>query len=174
MISDRVIDCRKTVRSFAIAISGVGAVPVPFSDFFIMTPLQCIMVMVLARKYERNITFNTAGELVAAITGGFLGKKLCSALIKFIPIVGRMITIPFAYCWTFALGEMAILYFEKNCNISPENLRDGFEKAKENAEKDYVNRKISPDDAMEILNKYLTEEEYKDIKERLKKGKNKL
>jgi uncharacterized protein (DUF697 family) len=167
MINDRIIECRKIIQSYAIAIAGIAAIPVPFSDFFLITPLQCAMIVTIAGKYDRKITFHTARELIVTITGGLLGRQICSTLIKFIPLIGNMISVPFAYGWTFGIGEMAILYFETHGKVTSKDLRDGFDKIRKDAEKSYSEKKSNPDDALESIREYMSEEEYSKFKNRI-------
>jgi len=134
-----------------------------------MIPLQCIMVITIGRKYDRNIDFETAKALIVTIAGGFLGRQICSTLIKLIPAVGGMISAPFSYGWTFGIGEMAILYFETQGKIKPEDLREGFKKVRENAEKRYSEEITDVDEVLEKIRSYMPEEEYLNLREKISK-----
>jgi len=164
------MESRKIIQSFAIAISGIGAIPLPFSDFYLMSPLQCFMVMAIARKYDKKINFKTARALIATAGGGFIGRQICSSLMRFIPVVGRFIAIPFAYGWTFGIGEMAILYFETDGKATEEELKETFEREKEQASSGKDGRVCNIEEALHVIENYLTEEEYSLIKDRIKTG----
>ena len=167
MMSNRIIECRQIIQSFAIAIAGIAAIPIPFSDFFLMTPLQIAMVITIAKKYDKTISYDTAKALIGTIAGGFLGRQLCSTVIRLIPVVGSMISMPFAYGWTFGIGEMTILYFETQGTAKPEDLKEGFKKVSKEAEQQYSKNKIKPDEALESIKSHLSEEEYLKIKEKI-------
>jgi uncharacterized protein (DUF697 family) len=167
MKSNRIIECRQIIQSFAIAIAGIAAIPIPFADFFLMAPLQIAMVITIAKKYNRTISYDTAKALVGTIAGGFLGRLLCSTVVKFIPFIGSMISMPFAYGWTFGIGEMAILYFETQGSATPEDLKEGFKKVSKEAEQTYSKNNIKPDEALESIKSHLSEEEYLKLKEKI-------
>ena len=86
--------------------------------------------------------------------------------MKFIPVVGRLIALPFSYGWTFGIGEMAILYFETKGEATEDELKQRFNEAKDKAEKGYPGEH-KPDEALKTIKSYLSDEEYSNIKERI-------
>ncbi len=91
--------------------------PLPLGDFFVLTPLQGMMVMHLGRVHGFEISENRAkeiiGELLVTVGWAFLAKHTIIGLYKtFLPFAGGLFSFPLVFAFTYALGRLADHYFE--------------------------------------------------------------
>ncbi len=91
--------------------------PLPLGDFFVLTPLQCLMVVHLGRVHGFEISEERAkeiiGELLMTVGWAFLAKHTIIGLYKtFLPFAGGLFSFPLVFGFTYALGRLANHYFE--------------------------------------------------------------
>ncbi len=114
---------RQKTAEDLVMLSSFGAaavtyVPIPLSDFFLVTPVQASMVMYVGRVYGRKLELSEAKEILielGAVCGvGIVAQKGFATLSKIIlPGLGGFIAGPYAFAVTYGLGQVAKRYFEK-------------------------------------------------------------
>jgi uncharacterized protein (DUF697 family) len=101
------------ISSYACAMLNVS--PVPFSDVALSLPLQTAMVVTLSHIYGKALSSRRARELalelIAATGASLLARQGIKTLL---PIVGAVLTIPAAFAANWALGRVAMVYFESD------------------------------------------------------------
>ena len=126
------------VRTIAATIgAGFSAIPnIPFADFFIITPIQALMVRAIGNIYSYKITEATAAEILTVIGGGWLGQQALLAAFRIgLPGAGGLVGSVFVYGWTYGMGKAAEVYFASNMTASKEELKRARESgAKEGGE----------------------------------------
>lgn len=131
----------RTIVGTFTAIAGlIGAEPIPFADFPILTGIQGLMIVVIGFIADKEINTKTASEFIAALginVGiGLLVREGVRAAVRFIPGAGLAVSGAVAGAVTYGIGQAAIAYFLENKNI------DQAKEAYKNANKEYKNEDI--------------------------------
>ncbi|MFA5010553.1 MAG: GTPase [Ignavibacteria bacterium] len=113
------------IHSFSSASSVIGLAPIPFSDIFVLLPLQIMLTMLIAYLAGRELNWNVAREFLSAmglITGvGMLFRWTAQQLSKFLnapfPGFGSAISGAIAYTGTYTIGKAAVAYFIDDISI---------------------------------------------------------
>jgi len=114
------------VRQIAATTGAVAcAIPnVPFADFFIITPIQALMVRAIGNIYGYKVNESTAAEILTVIGGGWLGQQTLLAAFRIgLPGAGGLVGSIFVYGWTYGMGKAAEVYFASNMTASKEDLK---------------------------------------------------
>ncbi len=103
------------IKRFAVIASGVGASPLPLSDFLVLAPLQTLMIATIGGLSCRPVSRETAHEYLSAIgvnllTAGGL-RYAAQQLVKLLPFGGWAAAGSIAGSGTYALGKAAEAYF---------------------------------------------------------------
>ena len=98
----------------AIAVT-IGLAPIPFSDSFILLPLQGLMVTAVAyvsgQPWDKRAGLEWLGS-VGIMGGAAFGMRWgAQQLLKLIPGAGTLISASVAGAGTLALGKSAVTYF---------------------------------------------------------------
>lgn len=114
----------------------VAPIPVPFSDFWAITPIQIAMVQAIGNIYGHKLDKRTARAAFGTVAGGALGRQAFMGLLKIgLPGAGGFIGAAFAYAWTYAMGHAAERYFASGMTATQEELaearRQGVEEARQ-------------------------------------------
>jgi uncharacterized protein (DUF697 family) len=124
---------RDVVNLCSYGCAVVAVSPIPFSDAFVMLPIQSAMVVTVGHIFGRKLTSAGAKDLVVELTAtaglGMLARQGIKALF---PIVGALLTIPAAFAANWAMGRVAIEYF-KVPGTSRERLKQVYAEAKREA-----------------------------------------
>ena len=115
------------IKRFSTVAGGVGSSPIPVADFFVLTPLQLLMIILIGTLAGKEMKMETAHEYLAAMglnIGAALGfRSLAHQLTKMIPIGGMFISGGIASSATYALGKSAEMYFFHGKIIDPKNIK---------------------------------------------------
>ncbi len=89
------IDKSKTIIHLAsVAATGVGLIPIPFSDAFAIVPIQAGMIYKMNDAFGVKIEDSVAASLITGLLGvtavAQVGRTLVNGLLKFIPVVGSV------------------------------------------------------------------------------------
>lgn len=113
-------DSQKTdqiITVFATACAAIAVQPIPFADFFILTPLQGFMGARIAAV--RGVPISEAQsvdllkELMGVVGMGLIAQQAGIAAAKvFFPLVGGIATVPVVFGLTFAIGKVMDFYLE--------------------------------------------------------------
>ena len=119
------------VGTAAVTAAGIGCVPIPFSDAFLLVPAQVGMLAGITAVYGLDFDTGFLTTLVTTAAGctatTFLGRALVANLLKLFPgagsVVGGVISAGTASALTIALGEVYIgtisFLFEQNSGEQP-------------------------------------------------------
>ncbi len=115
------------IKRFSTVAGGVGSSPIPVADFFVLTPLQLLMIVLIGTLAGKEMKLETAHEYLAAMglnIGAALGfRSLAHQLTKMIPIGGVFISGGIASSATYALGKSAEIYFFQGKVVNPKNIK---------------------------------------------------
>jgi uncharacterized protein (DUF697 family) len=107
-------------RHVAVAASA-GFIPVPVVDFAAITGVQLTMLAQLCRIYRQPFSKEAARSIIAslfggAVTGGEASSLAISSKLKFIPVVGTvvswLVTPALAAATTYAIGKVFVRHLE--------------------------------------------------------------
>jgi small GTP-binding protein len=113
----------RLVRNASFINAFVGAEPVPGIDIPFLLAIQAGMVLRIAAIYGEPMSTQHAKELTATIVGGAALRHLAREAAKFIPGPGWVIAGAVASVGTWAIGQVAIQYFELGKNMGPRGLQ---------------------------------------------------
>lgn len=167
---------------------GAALIPVPGADLLAVSAVQLNMLRSLAKIYGVGFMDSLGKNIISAVAGGG-AARLGASLVKAIPGVGTFIgelSMPvLSGASTFALGKVVARHFQNGGTLDDFDLKKAqkgydseMEAGKKMAEELAQTRATesnNPDDTMEKLRKIaelkdagiLTEEEFKQLKERL-------
>lgn len=115
---------RGITKRFAGAAAAVGSSPIPVSDIAILVPLQSLLIAIIAGLSCRKVDSDTVKEYLAAVgidlAGGVGLRLIAQQLIKFIPIVGSVLSGAIAAAGTYAIGVSAEKYFFRGIVEKPD------------------------------------------------------
>lgn len=84
-------DAKKMIKTASLAAAGVGAAPIPFSDSFLLVPIQVSMIGKIIDVYGVTNLAVIADSVIIDIVVSQLGKSVVCNLMKFIPGVGTLV-----------------------------------------------------------------------------------
>lgn len=166
---------KETVVNFSLWAAGIVLVPIPFSDLILLMPIQSAMVIAVGRIFGVKDTPERILAIIAGACGASVFGQITTLLVaNLIPVIGKVISAPFVFGWTYGLGEVAIRYFESQGQASSDELKQIYKKASKEASRGYDSKKtrVAPGEALNNLRDYMSEEEYQKIRERFGPGTN--
>ena len=130
------------VAGTAAAAAAVGLSPIPFSDAFILVPIQIGLLAGITGVFGLPLSKGFLMTLVSSAAGctaaTFLGRTLVANLLKFIPglgtAAGATISATTAAAFTTALGEAYIAVLARLCGqkdmslITEDEIAEAFKK----------------------------------------------
>jgi small GTP-binding protein len=118
----------KVVRNSMIINGGIGAEPIPFIDLPLLLANQARMVLRIAAIYGEPFTAHHARELISTIAGGVALRYLAQEAAKLVPVGGSAVAAGVAAAGTWAIGQVAIQYFESGKRLSRGELREAYQR----------------------------------------------
>jgi len=123
---------------FSTSCAAIAVQPIPFADFFILTPLQAFMGTRISAIRGMPLSEKESSDLIKEVMGvvgmGMLAQQAGIALAKiFWPIFGGVATIPVVFSITYAIGKVMDVYFVNKAagrTASPEALKKAWRDAK--------------------------------------------
>lgn len=122
--SIRRTSANRAIRHAAMLNTAVGAEPVPFIDIPFLLTTQARLVLRIAAIYGEPFTARHARELLAAVAGGLAFRFLAEQGAKFVPFGGWAVAAGIAALGTWAIGQVAVAYFESGKRLTPQQMRE--------------------------------------------------
>lgn len=116
----------KLVRTAALVSLAAGLQPIPLVDIPILLSNQIRMTLRIAAVYGEPVTAQHLREILTTVAGGLILRYLAEELAKAAPIGGDLISGAIAAGGTYALGQVAIEYFENGKQLSRKQINDLF------------------------------------------------
>jgi uncharacterized protein (DUF697 family)/GTP-binding protein EngB required for normal cell division len=105
--------CGGIVTQSAFASSVVAAIPMPISDLLPLSAIQTAMVLKISRAFGFRINRERARELLPVLALGTAVREGTHWLRSHFEEQKVAIGVSVAGLWTYALGQAAIVYFDK-------------------------------------------------------------
>jgi small GTP-binding protein len=114
----------RIIRHAAALNTAVGAEPIPLVDIPVLLTTQARMVMRIAAIYGEPLTVRHAKELVGTVAGGLAFRFLAQQGAKLVPTGGWAIAAGIAAVGTWAIGQVAMEYFESGKRLTRTQMRE--------------------------------------------------
>ena len=149
------------IKLFSGTCAAIALQPIPFADFFVLTPIQAYMGARLAAIRGSNTSeseIKTILKEIASVIGlGLLAQQLAIGAYKtFIPFLGAITTIPIVFGLTYAIGKTMDSYLikkSKGVPISKEEMKELFDEMLKKGKKEGKENKESIKNNAKYLSK---------------------
>ena len=99
------------MHHFSAVAAGVGAAPIPGADMPLLWGLQSKMLRDVAEHFGHHMSVKDSAASAALLGGGgFIARALARQGVKFVPIIGWLVSGAVAAAGTEAFGKAAIAY----------------------------------------------------------------
>jgi small GTP-binding protein len=115
---------QRVIRNAAVLNTAVGAEPIPFVDIPVLLTTQARLVLRIAAIYGEPFTARHAKELISTIAGGLAFRYLAEQGAKLVPVGGWAVAGGIAAVGTWAIGQVAVEYFESGKRLTRRQMRD--------------------------------------------------
>jgi len=170
--SNEIIDVEfnRALTNFSMISSVIGFIPfIPFSDYFILTPLQIALVTKIFNLYNFEMTPQDFLKAIGATAGiGLIFKGMSRLITNFVPFLGWIVNASIGFAGTYAIGIVARRYALEKGNISKENIKEIWEQSFEDGKKEFEKLKKFILEKKDLLFK-----EFKNYKEKYEQEDNK-
>lgn len=159
---------RDIARSFSLWAAGIVLFPIPFSDLVLLMPIQTAMVISIGKAYGvKDPPEKTLAHIAAACGASVFGQITTLFVSNLIPFIGKLVSAPFVYGWTYGLGEVAIRYFESQGQLSTDEMKSLFKQVSKDATRSFRPSDIAAGrENMDHLREHLSEEDYRKLRAR--------
>lgn len=159
---------RDIARSFSLWAAGIVLFPIPFSDLVLLMPIQTAMVISIGKAYGvKDPPEKTLAHIAAACGASVFGQITTLFVSNLIPIIGKLVSAPFVYGWTYGLGEVAIRYFETQGQVSTDEMKSLFKQVSKEATRGFRPTDVSQArESVDHLREHLSEEDYRKLRAR--------
>lgn len=163
---------RDIARSFSLWAAGIVLFPIPFSDLVLLMPIQTAMVISIGKAYGvKDPPEKTLAHIAAACGASVFGQITTLFVSNLIPIIGKLVSAPFVYGWTYGLGEVAIRYFESQGQIGADEMKTLFKQVSKDATRGFKASDVNKArESMDHLREHLSEEDYRKLRSRFGQG----
>jgi small GTP-binding protein len=120
--------CRGLVRSAVLLNAIIAAEPIPGIDIPLLLASQVRLVLRIAAIYGESLSVRHARELLTTMAGSVALRYLAAQLGKLIPGPGWLIAAGVTGLGTWAIGRVAISYFEGGKRLTPQQLRQRYKR----------------------------------------------
>ncbi|NDD28193.1 MAG: hypothetical protein EB084_08000 [Proteobacteria bacterium] len=171
---DPVERARAIVRSFSAWSAGIVLTSflLPFSDLVLLIPVQTAMILRVSRVFGVQDPPERILAYIAATSGvSVFGQVTTLIVANLFPFVGKFVSAPFVYGWTYGLGEVAIRYFESQGTLSGDEMKQVFKEANKEAYRSYKKSKpsVSQQESLDALKDHLSKDEYERLRTKFDK-----
>ncbi len=136
----RAVEIQEDRMKFAVLAAALGANPLPavslITDIAVVG-LQVKLVRDIGQYYGHRIDDQAARSLLASFVGSTVLRVALSNLAKFLPGWGSVAGAATSFAATWAIGKVAEAWFESNCTLDPDALRDTYQAAWKEGQRSY-------------------------------------
>lgn len=116
----------KLVRTATLVSLAAGLQPIPLVDIPILLSNQIRMTLRVAAVYGEPVTAQHLREVISTVAGGLALRYFAEELAKAVPFGGDLVSGAIAAGGTYALGQVAIEYYENGKRLSRRQINDIF------------------------------------------------
>ena len=142
----------RLVEHCGYATAALTLLPLPGSEIIGVMPLHVGMVIQIGNHHGRNLTQESAMELLLQIGGtvglSLVGSRMATTAAKILlPGLGGLVAAPFMYASTLGLGAVADAYF-RHGPLSDAQMQELYNKAKTAARSEFDPTRAKSDEAL--------------------------
>jgi small GTP-binding protein len=119
---------QRLIRNATLVSLAAGLEPIPLVDIPILLGTQIRLVLRLAALYGESMnseeTRKYARELIITMAGGLGMRYIAEEAAKAVPFGGDLVAGAIAGAATWAIGQVALEYYEGGKKLSPSRMRD--------------------------------------------------
>ena len=115
---------RSVIRNTSMLNLLIGMEPIPFLDIPLLLASQVRLTLRIATIYGESMGPERAKELITTIGGGVLMRYATQQALKFVPGPGWVISGMIAGAGTWAMGQVAVAYFESRKRLTTAQMRE--------------------------------------------------
>jgi len=115
---------RSVIRNTSMLNLLIGMEPIPFLDIPLLLASQVRLTLRIATIYGESMGPERAKELITTIGGGVLLRYATQQALKFVPGPGWVISGMIAGAGTWAMGQVAVAYFESRKRLTTAQMRE--------------------------------------------------
>jgi small GTP-binding protein len=119
---------QRIIRNATLVSLAAGLEPIPLVDIPILLGTQVRLVLRVAALYGEPMdtadAMKHARELIVTMVGGLSMRYLAEELAKAVPFGGDFVAGAIAGAGTWAIGQVALEYYEGGKRISPNRIRE--------------------------------------------------
>jgi len=116
----------KIVRTATLVSLVAGLEPIPLIDIPILLSNQAQLLLRIAAVYGEPMSMRHVRELMVTVAGGLALRYLAEEAAKAVPFGGDLVSGAIAAAGTWAIGQVAIEYFDNNKKLSGSQINDLF------------------------------------------------
>ena len=139
---------QRIIRNSTLVSLAAGMEPIPLVDIPILLGTQVRLVLRIAALYGEKMdtedAMKHARELVVTMAGGLALRYLAEEAAKAVPFGGDFVAGAIAAAGTWAIGQVALEYYEGDKQINPNRVRQLY--------KDFYHRFRKEETAEELRN----------------------
>lgn len=137
------------------AAAALTLIPLPGTEIVGVMPLHVAMVIGIGELHGQRLSNDNAIELVAKIGvaagASIVGSRIATTAAKiFLPGLGGLISAPFMFASTLAIGAVADAFFEREGNLETGDMRDLYNRAHGDAKSKFDPDKARSDEAQRM------------------------
>lgn len=143
---------REITEKCGYAAAALTILPIPGSEIIGVMPLHVGMVVKIGQIYGVDLDRDSATQLImrigATVGLSLVGSRLATTAAKLIlPGLGGLVSAPFMYASTLAIGRVAECYFQQQGGLSDREMKAVFEETLRKAKKTFDPRQARGADA---------------------------
>ncbi|HYG78109.1 MAG TPA: hypothetical protein VEK08_24100 [Planctomycetota bacterium] len=140
----RAEEIKEDTLKYAVMCSVLGAFPIP--GLAILTDLAAVGLQVklvrdIGQYFGHQIDKPAAKSLLLGVGIGTGARIAVTNLCKFVPMFGSAVGAAASFAATYAVGKMAVAYFENGCKADMETLKKAFRDAEKEGKEQYAKNK---------------------------------
>lgn len=153
--ADREEAARALTEKCGYAAAALTILPIPLSEVIAVMPLHVGMVMGIGHIYGVELTRDSATHLLlrigATVGLSLMGSRIATTAAKvLLPGLGGLISAPFMYASTLAIGMVARVYFESQGQVSDEDMKAVYQAALRNAKSSFDPSRVRSPEAQDL------------------------
>ncbi len=117
---------RRIIGNAAVLNAIIAAEPIPGLDIPLLLASQVRLVLRIAAIYGESLSVRHARELLSTIAGSVALRYLAAELGKLVPGPGWLIGSAVTGLGTWAIGRVAVAYFDGSKQLTPHQLRQRY------------------------------------------------
>jgi len=140
----RAEEIKEDTFKYAVLCGVLGAFPIPglaiFTDLAAVG-LQVKLIRDIGQYYGHQIDKAAAKSLLLGVGVGTGARIAVTNICKFVPGFGSAVGAAASFASTYAIGKMAVSYFENGCKVDMETLKKAFKDDEKEGKEQYSKNK---------------------------------